>query len=181
MASNERRTFSGRAGVKAARKAKHSGAKGNEYFNERRRNLYASDPDYADDQRRQAREAYRRHHPLEPSRLAGGLLSSGQNRELIADEMETPVYVESYTMPEAARALGRSEISLKKWIAEGIIPAPILRDTTKGYRHYSIGEMLVLVRTLAEHENSFTYLSTKHTETIHRIWQAMQAYRSRNV
>jgi hypothetical protein len=84
-------------------------------------------------------------------------------------------------MPEAARALGRSEISLKKWIAEGIIPPPILRDTTKGYRHYSIGEMHVLARTLADHENAFTYLSNKHTETIHRIWQAMQAYRSRNV
>lgn len=95
--------------------------------------------------------------------------------------MERPVYVESFTIPEAARALGRSELGLKRWIADGIVPPPVLKDTVRSYRHYSVGELGVIARVLREHEDDFKYLTAKHTATIHVMWQRIQAYRANHI
>jgi hypothetical protein len=92
--------------------------------------------------------------------------------------MEHPVYVESFTVPQAAKALGRSELCLKKWIAEGLVPPPILKDTVRKYNHYSAGELRVIARVLREHEDEFRYLTAKHTTTIHIMWQSIQGYRA---
>lgn len=102
-------------------------------------------------------------------------------KELFTDEMEHPVCVEAFTIPEAAKALGRSELGLKRWITDGIIPPPYLKDTVRQYRHYSAGELLVIARVLKEHEEEFKYLAVKHTTTIHTMWQSIQAYRARSV
>jgi hypothetical protein len=92
--------------------------------------------------------------------------------------MDHPVNIESFTVPEAARALGRSEIGFKRWLSDGIVPPPILLDTVRRYRHYSVGELMVIARVLREHEDEFRYLTVKHTPTIHTLWQGMQAYRA---
>lgn len=89
--------------------------------------------------------------------------------------------VEAFTVPESARALGRTVICIKRWIAEGIIPPPVLRDTSRGYKHYSVGELTTIARELARHEEEFKYLTVKHTPTIHTLWQSVQAYRALRV
>lgn len=131
--------------------------------------------------RRASLESYRKGHPLPRSRLASGLLAEGERREVTTDEMEHPVVVEAFTIPEAAAALGRSELCLKRWIADGVIPPPILRDTVRSYRQYSVGELRVIAEALRLHEREFKYLSTSHTFTITRIWQSMQGYRATRV
>lgn len=143
--------------------------------------MYASDPHYASKVKQAARETYRKDHPLEASKLANGLLTSGTQREVYTEEMDHPVYVETFTVPEAARALGRSEIGLKRWLTDGIVPPPILLDTVRNYRHYSVGELSVIARVLREHEDEFKYLTVKHTPTIHTLWQGIQAYRAAHV
>lgn len=95
--------------------------------------------------------------------------------------MDHPVYVEAFTMPQAARALGRSELCLKRWIAEGLVPSPILKDTVRKYSHYSVGELRVIAGVLKQHEAEFKYLASTHTATIHRMWQSMQGYRATKV
>lgn len=181
METKSRRTFSGRTGIKAGSESERSGAKGHEYNNLRRRKLYANDPGYADRAREASRKTYRKDHPLSPSKLANGLLEEGEQRELYTADMDHPVYVESFTVPQAARALGRSELCLKRWIQEGIVPAPILKDTVRNYNHYSAGELQVIARALRQHEIDFKYLTAKHTATIHALWQGMQAYRATRV
>ena len=143
--------------------------------------MYASDPDYAERQRIAARETYRKEHPLPPSKLEGGLLMSGQLRELYSDRSPLPMSVESFTVPEAARALGRSEVGFKRWIADGVMPPPVLRDTTRNYRHYSVGELQLIANILRAHEEDFSYLTTAHVATIGRIWEALRSYRATHV
>lgn len=95
--------------------------------------------------------------------------------------MEFPQVVEAFTLPEAARALGRTELTLKRWIAEDLIPAPILRDTTRHYFQYSVGELDVIARELQEHEREFTYYAVAHTATRERIAQHMFAFRQQHI
>lgn len=95
--------------------------------------------------------------------------------------MEHPATVVCYTVPEAARAMGRTEITFKRWIEDDMIPAPVLRDTTRGYRQYSAGELTTIARILAEHEREFTYYMFTHTQTRERIMQAIHGYRATHI
>ncbi len=113
--------------------------------------------------------------------MTNGLLYQGVQREVYVEEMDHPVVVEAFTVPEAAAALGRSDLCIKRWISEGILPPPILRDTTRNYRHYSVGELRVIARELKKHEQEFRYLSASHTHTVTLIWQSMQGYRASHI
>ena len=108
-------------------------------------------------------------------------MTQGQLRELYTEEMDHPVAVESFTVREAALALGRSELGLKRWISDGIVPPPVLKDTVRNYRHYSAGELRAIARVLRDHEEEFKYLTVKHTPTIHTMWQSIQAYRAMHI
>lgn len=89
--------------------------------------------------------------------------------------------VESFTLPEAAKALGRTEITLKRWIEDDLIPEPILRDTSYGYRQYSVGELSVIAHELQEHEREFSYYALSHTACRERIMQHVFAYRQQHI
>jgi len=178
MEPRQRREEGKRGGVVGRGARPNPQAKGGADHNETRRKLYATDPEYADKQRRAARDAYRKENPLGPSKLTNGLLLAGTQREVIAGDMDHPVTVVTYTIPEAARALGKSELTFKRWIQEDLMPEPILMDTTRGYRHYSAGEVTVMANVLARHEREFAYYTAKHELTKHALLQAVQGYRS---
>lgn len=150
--------------------------------NRARREQYAVDPQYAERQKQLARQTYNRDKPLVP-KLANGLLTRGTMREVVDEHghMEFPQTVESFTVPEAAAALGRTELTLKRWIEDDLIPQPILRDTSRNYRQYSVGELTVIARELQEHEREFRYYATAHTATRERIAQHVFAYRQQHV
>lgn len=116
-------------------------------------------------------------------KLANGLLTRGTMREVVDEHghMEFPQTVESFTVPEAAAALGRTELTLKRWIEDDLIPQPILRDTSRNYRQYSVGELTVIARELQEHEREFRYYATAHTATRELIAQHVFAYRQQHV
>lgn len=181
METKSRRTFSGRKGIEAGSSEQRGRTKGAEYNNLRRRKLYANDPNYAERVKKAARETYRKEHPLGPRKLENGLLENGELKEVFTDEMDHPVCVETFTVPQAARALGRSELAFKRWITDGLIPPPILKDTVRRYMHYSLGELRTIARVLRDHEDEFKYFTAKHTGTIEVMWQAMHGYRATKV
>lgn len=86
-----------------------------------------------------------------------------------------------YSVPEAAAALGRTELTFKSWIAKAVIPPPILRETTRGYPQYSVGELQAIAAEVAAHERDFVYLSKKHANTVSRIWRAVQRHRAQSI
>lgn len=85
-----------------------------------------------------------------------------------------------FTIPEAAEALGRTQLTLKRWIRDGILPPPIYKDSTYGYMHYSVGELQTVAKILASHERVYDYLRREHEETINRLWQAVEGHRKSN-
>ena len=183
MADGQRRTFSGREGIKEGGEGEGQDVARAGHRNRRRRNLYATDPSYAERIRRASLDTYRKEHPLPVSKLSRGLLARGTQKEVyVGDDLtRVPVVVEAFTVPEAATALGRSELCIKRWIADGLIPPPILRDTTRGYRHYSAGELSTIAAELKKHEADFAYLTATHTVTINAIWQMIQGYRATRI
>lgn len=183
MADGQRRTFNGREGIKAGSSGEGSDTTKAGHRNRRRRNLYATDPDYAERIRKASLETYRKDHPLPPSKLARGLLARGTQKEVFVGEDLTrvPVTIEAFTIPETATALGRSELCVKRWIADGLIPPPVLKDTTRGYRHYSAGELSIIAAELKKHGADFAYLTSAHSVTINSIWQRIQGYRATHV
>lgn len=83
-------------------------------------------------------------------------------------------------MPEAARALGKSELTFKRWVADEMIPAPILTDTVRGYRHYAEAELHSIANVLAQHEREFSYYARQHRATRQAIINVVNAARTAN-
>lgn len=108
-------------------------------------------------------------------------MSRGVEREVTAEGMEYPHVVEAFTLPEAARALGRTELTLRRWLEEDMLPAPLLHDTSRHYRQYSVGELEVIARELKEHEREFTYYARTHHACRERIMQHVFAYRQLHI
>ncbi len=105
----------------------------------------------------------------------------GQVKEVYVDGLDQLYMVECFTIRAAATALGRTELCVKRWIRDGLIPSPILRDTLRHYKNYSVGELTVIAREIAEHEREFEYFTIKHVFTIEAIWNGIMSYRSRNI
>lgn len=105
-------------------------------------------------------------------------MAEGQLREVTCEDMDRAVPVESFTMSEAAKALGRTELTLRKWITEELIPGPILTDAVKNWRLYSVGELQVIADSLRQHEQDFVYYGSGHSQTKELLFQRMHGYRS---
>lgn len=91
--------------------------------------------------------------------------------------MDHPVSVESYTIPQAAQALGRSAQTLRRWIEDDRIPGPVLEDTHRHLMVYSAGELAVIARHLAEMESEMAYFVSRDSNAKERLQQAVHGYR----
>lgn len=132
-------------------------------------------------QKENSRRYYRKIFPLQPTGLASGPLSRGQSREVIGPGLGTPRVVESFTIPEAAQALGKTPVTIKKWIKDGMLPAPVLEETVRHHKVYSIGEITAIARVLGEHERVYSYYSASHEHTKISIDQSVFGYRQSNI
>ena len=145
-----------------------------------RRAEYASVPGVADAARAKSRE---RSAPAShnPARLSNGLLYAGVVREVTHEDIENPTSVESFTIPEFARAIGKSELTVRRWIEADKIPTPYLRETSKNHRVYSIGEAQVMSRVLQRREAEFVYLTSTDHLAIAEMHEHMHAYRAHHI
>lgn len=108
-------------------------------------------------------------------------MKRGIRREVDQEDMDSPAVVESFTIPEAADALGKSLNTFRRWVQDGLIPGPYLRDTQSNYRVYSKGELTIIAQALQVHGQEFAYFRADHTTVIHEINQRIQAYRSMHI
>lgn len=90
---------------------------------------------------------------------------------------EEPYTVRCYTVPEAAKALGKDTLTFKRWIKEGMIPEPVLTDTSRGYAQYSVGELNVVADVLVQHATEYRYYAKSHDDTRLRLLEELEAYR----
>ena len=105
-------------------------------------------------------------------------MESSQAREVYAEGGD-PFSTYCYTIPEMARALDRSSLTIKRWIKEGVLPPPVLKDTSRKYSQYAEEEVRLIAECLILHEQEYTYLSPSHEATVQRIYSVLRAYRER--
>lgn len=145
-----------------------------------RRAAYAQVPGVADAARETNRQRYQAASPPQP-RLSNGLLAAGTEREVTYEDADHPVTVVSFTIPELARALGRAELTIRRWIEADKIPAPYLLDTSRQLRVYSIGEATTMATVLARQESAYSYLTSTNAAALTDMHESMHAYRSHHV
>ena len=92
--------------------------------------------------------------------------------------MDHPESVETFTIPEAAAALGRSLSTIRRWIDSDRIPPPYLTDVARDYKVYSVGELRTMATIIGRHEREFMYLVAENTYVIQELHQAIHAYRA---
>ena len=104
-------------------------------------------------------------------------------KEVVVQGTEECVFAYVYTIPRLAEALGRSQATVKKWISEGLIPPPIIRDTSRSYAHYSVGEYEIIRSFLKERERTvgLQYLGASHAVDIERLHQQLEGFRKSNI
>lgn len=95
--------------------------------------------------------------------------------------MDGPAVVETFSIIEAAEAIGRTPLTFRRWIDRDMVPAPYLREEGNRPCVYSRGELEVMAAVLAKHKEDFQYLCEKHEHVRHNMQQHMQAYRSNHI
>lgn len=146
--------------------------------NKQKRTQYASDPALRESVQAAGRERYRESNPLPPSRLQRGLLTSGIRREVKAYGAGRSRIIDTYTIPEAAEALGKSLPNFRRWVTGELVPSPILKDTARSYFCYCAEELRIMARVLAEHERQYAYFCQSHQTTSNQIHQLITGHRN---
>ena len=121
--------------------------------------------------------SYRKNNPLPESKLANGLLVDGVVREAYVSSRKMPVNAETFTLRETADALGRSYLTVRKWILDGIIPKAVFSQSTTGYDLYHKEELQILAKIIHKHEKEFCYIHITHDQITNSIWQAIEHLR----
>jgi hypothetical protein len=84
----------------------------------------------------------------------------------------------TFTIPEAAEALGKSLPNFRRWITTELIPPPYLKDASRGHYCYCIGELQILARILAAHEREYAYFCAKHETVSNQMHQMIGGFRA---
>lgn len=161
--------------------AERKAVEARENHNRSRREKYASDAAYAARIRVASKEYYAIKSPKQPSLLANGLLKPGIVKEIcLASSPAIAVSSrECYTLPGAAKALGRTELTFKRWIREALIPEPIYQEATNGYRIYTAEEVRAMGEILAAHEEESRYYTSRHGALREQLFEMVEQIRGR--
>jgi len=85
--------------------------------------------------------------------------------------------IETFSLAEAAVALGKSLPNLRRWVGK-LIPDPFLKETVRGNSVYARGELEIIAEILADHESEFAYFCAKHESVIAHINTAINNHRN---
>ncbi len=90
--------------------------------------------------------------------------------------------IESFNISETAEALGKSILTIRRWIDHDMLPAPFLREVGgHAVMVYSKGELEVIARVLSRHAGDYQYLCEKHDHVRHDMHQHVHAYRTQRM
>lgn len=146
-----------------------------EYSSSRRRRVHTSEPSVS-----APLAHYRKAHPLEPktpSAVYGGRMRVLHVPHRPGVDAGRSASLESFSLAEAADALGRSLLTFRKWIAQNLVPSPVFADVVKGNFCYTLPEVEAIAAGLVEHERTFVYLGVSHRASIAVIRRAVEAAR----
>lgn len=109
------------------------------------------------------------------------LQARGVIREVTYEGAERTYTVETFTIVEMAGALGKSEMTLRRWISDDKVPAPYLVDTARlASRVYSIGEARIIHRVLSA-RTGYAYLTATDHATVLALNEQLQGHRAHSI
>ena len=85
-----------------------------------------------------------------------------------------------YSVNRAAKYFGKSNLTLRKWIDQGIIPTPILIDSSRGFKYYTKDELDIIAKVIEKHTKTYSYILSSHTDVVHEIHNGIEAFRHKN-
>lgn len=168
-------------------KPKSDKAKQREELNKQRRERYKNDPAYREEVNAQNRRNYRTRIGLDVTHAAVKtkklLAKYGKRRKLVDGAR-----VLTFTVKESAQVLGSyNEQSIYRWIRDGRLPPMMYTayEETQGKSGtydaeiavYIEGEMYEMARILNEHQQEYSYYRACHTDTVDKLYDAVEAYR----
>lgn len=159
-------------------KPKNRPVKGAADRKQRRRDAYANDETNRERQKAKSREQYAR---VGKVTLPREITARGTRREVTFEGAPRPITIETFSITEAASALGKSLSTFRRWLREDLLPEPYLEETSTGYHYYSRGELSVIAEVLAAHGEHFVAVCRRHTEVWHTIQQRISAYRAESL
>jgi len=159
-------------------KPKNRPPKGAANNKQRRRDAYANNEADRERQKAKSREQYAR---VGKVALPREITARGVRREVTFEGAPRPITIETFSVTEAAAALGKGVSTFRRWLREDLLPHPYLEETSTGYHYYSRGELEVVAAVLAQHGAHFVAVCRTHTEVWHTIQQRISAYRAESL
>lgn len=151
-------------------------------MNRARREKYRNNEDYRARAKQRARSNYNpKTDPKDRTPKTAHI--EPEYKEVVVEGTDEPTYAYVYTIPNLARVLNRTPLTVKRWIQEGTIPKPIITDTARNYKHYSVGEYELLRDFLRRREvgEGLQYFNISQEDDIERLYQRFEGYRKHNV
>lgn len=142
--------------------------------NARRRERYHNDPIYR--QKIIEHERAKRERPTFDCRENLPKLATIGTVRNVGEEHEGRAEL-TFTIEEAARALGRTPKSLYKYFTKGLFPRPdhkVKGPTGMEQEAYTEEQMRALVNAFGVHQSQTPYYGTYHEETKNALFAAMQ-------
>lgn len=145
-----------------------------------RRAAYDQVPGVADDLRARARQRYQETSGARTS-VTERLTARGTLREVTYTDAERTYQVPTFTLGELADAIGKSEMTVRRWIQDDKLPEPYLRDVSRqNVRVYSIGEVRIIHDVLSRRDG-FAYLTSTDNHAITELNERLHHYRAESI
>lgn len=149
-------------------------------INVSRRQQYRADEQHRDRVKKRSRDSYRKDNPRkQPHKIAVNKVSA-DSKEVTHVYTNALSYQEVYNVREFAEYLGKSYFTIRRWIADGILPPAIYKHGTRGNPQYTVDEARVIAEVLNTHSKEYDYLALSHDVTINHIWQRVEIVRKSN-
>lgn len=173
---------------------KYPGEVGSEEWSQKRnaarRKRYHRDRKYQENARDAARESYRtkvggaRKRDLpDTDEMLRRLRKNGKRCRVVA----TPLYKKPMgrhtivTFTNMAQSIGRHDDVVREWIRNGVWPEPVAETAEGGTPVYLMREAVALARVYGEHSKRLMVLRRDHTDTISRLFAAVELIRKKEV
>ena len=178
MGARQKTSQSGRGTSRGGGTPKRKTDEAGKDHSQTRRELYRRDAGYREKVKQNSRKTYRRNNPKGENPLAERKpLTEPVLKSLTPMGQEEPFNDYSYTLNQTAAALGKAQLTFKKWVNDKMVPEPIIVDTSHGYQQYLWWEVEAMLEPIADHFDHFDYLHNTHTDTINAIWSAVNEAR----
>jgi hypothetical protein len=139
--------------------------------------MYESAPEYRAERQREARQGYRERASVKAPSDPRKHLSELEGFSSVAILRLSGRRAKVMRTGQLAAALDRDPTVVYRYIARGLLPAPILETHETKWQVYSLPEVRAIAKVLGRHFERFSYYRSNHTETTKEMFEEVEKVR----